>query len=283
MQRNLIIPNPQNLENLKSAIGKDGPENFHVLSDFDQTLNKAFVGGRFVPSLISLLRDGHHLTPDFAEKSHALFNKYHPIEIDTSLPAGEKDRAMVKWWMEHFDLLFKSGLKKEDIESIVNSGKIKLREGLCDFINFLGKRKIPLVIMSSSGLGGDALEILLKKEGCFNGNIFFITNTLIWDKEGRAIGVKEPIIHSMNKDETVLKNFPAFKKIKNRKNVLLLGNTAEDVGMAAGLDYKNLLKVGFLNEKAEKNLENFKKTFDVVLLGDPGMEYVNNLLKEMFL
>jgi hypothetical protein len=52
--------------------------------------------------------------------------------------------------------------------------------------------------------------------------------------------------------------------------------------MVEGFDYKNLLKIGFLNEAVEENLENFKKTFDVVLLGDPGMEYINNLLHEMF-
>ncbi|MBU1146351.1 hypothetical protein KKD80_02275 [Patescibacteria group bacterium] len=277
-----IIPSPINLEKLKSAIREDGPDNFHVLADFDQTLTKAYLNGKFVPSLISILRDGHHLNHAYAEKSHALFDKYHPMEIDSSLSPQEKDAAMVEWWKEHFELLFKAGLRKKDIESIVNSGKIKLREGLCDFINFLGKRNIPLVIMSSSGLGGDALTMLLKKEGCFNGHVFFITNTLIWDEEGRAVGVKEPIIHSMNKDETILKNFPAFQKIKDRKNILLLGNTVEDVGMAAGLKYKNLLKIGFLNEKVEENLEDFKKTFDVVLLGDPGMEYINNLLKEIF-
>lgn len=278
----IAIPSPENLEKLKSAIRNDGPENFHVLADFDQTLTKAFIGGRFVPSLISVLRDGSYLTADYAKKSHELFNKYHPIEIDTSLPPEVKDRAMVQWWKEHFEILFQAGLKRGDVESIVNSGKIKLREGLCDFIHFLGKRKIPLVIMSSSGLGGDALGMLLEKEGCSNGNTFFITNTLIWDDEGKAVGVKEPIIHSMNKDETILKNFPAFQKIKDRKNVLLLGNTVEDVGMAAGVPYKNLLKIGFLNEKVEENLEEFKKTFDVVLTGDPGMEYINNLLKEIF-
>jgi hypothetical protein len=63
---------------------------------------------------------------------------------------------------------------------------------------------------------------------------------------------------------------------------LLLGDSLDDVGMVEGFDYKNLLKIGFLNENVEENLEKFKKTFDVVLTGDPGMEYINNLLKEFF-
>jgi len=61
--------------------------------------------------------------------------------------------------------------------------------------------------------------------------------------------------------------------------VLLLGDSLDDVGMVQGFDYKNLLKIGFLNENVGENLENFKKTFDVVLTGDPGMDFINNLLK----
>jgi hypothetical protein len=39
-----------------------------------------------------------------------------------------------------------------------------------------------------------------------------------------AIAAREPIIHSFNKDETVVKNFPIYEEIKDRKNILLLGD-----------------------------------------------------------
>jgi hypothetical protein len=53
-------------------------------------------------------------------------------------------------------------------------------------------------------------------------NISLIGNDFVWDKNDVAIDFKKPIIHSMNKDETVLKDFPIFEKIKDRKNVILL-------------------------------------------------------------
>lgn len=160
--------------------------------------------------------------------------------------------------------------------------KIKLRQGFYAFIKFFHEHNIPLVIMSSSGLSGDAITPLIEKEKYFYDKIYIISNAFLWDERGRAIGVKEPIIHSLNKYEIILQDFPAYAVIENRKNVMLLGNGVDDIGMIEGFDYKNLLKISFLNEKVEKILESFKKNFDIVLLGDPSMDYISNLLKELF-
>jgi len=51
--------------------------------------------------------------------------------------------------------------------------------------------------------------------------------------------------------------------------------------MIKGLNYKNVIKVGFLNEEIKKNLEAYRQNFDVLILNDGDMNYVNNLLKEM--
>ena len=37
-----------------------------------------------------------------------------------------------------------------------------------------------------------------------------------WNK-GKVIRVKEPIIHSLNKVEIAVKNYPVYKSIKNRR------------------------------------------------------------------
>ncbi len=112
-----IIPSPKNLKKIKTAIAADGPKNFHVLADFHQALTQAFVDGKLVLSLISILRDNNYLTPDYAGKARALFNKYHPIETDPSVPQEEKKKVMREWWTTHFKLLIDSGLNKKDIET----------------------------------------------------------------------------------------------------------------------------------------------------------------------
>jgi len=63
------------------------------------------------------------------------------------------------------------------------------------------------------------------------------------DENGKAIAVREPIIHSFNKDETVVKNFPIYKDIKDRKNIILLGDGLGDAHMADGFDYENIIKI----------------------------------------
>lgn len=85
----------------------------------------------------------------------------------------------------------------------------------------------------------------------------------------------------MNKDETVVRDLPVYQWIKDRRNVLLLGDSLGDVGMIRSFDYDALLKIGFLNENIKDNLEAYRRSYNVVILNDGTMEYVNNLLKEM--
>jgi len=278
---NIIISDPERLKNLKMAISKDGAEKLHLLSDFDRTLTTAFVDGKGVHSLISILYNENYLSPDYRKKAQALYQKYYPIEIDPKIAREKKKKKMIEWWTKHFALLIKSGLNKNDLKDIIDSGRVRLRQGCAELIDFLKSRNIPLVIMSASGVGIDPISMFLEKEGKLYDNIHIISNYYEWDENGNAIGVKEPIIHSLNKDETAIQNFPAFKEVKNRKNVILLGDILEDIEMVEGFDYDNLIKIGFLNEKTEENLEGYKRKYDVVILNDSSMDYVNQLLKEI--
>ncbi|MBU1160659.1 MAG: hypothetical protein V1768_03095 [Patescibacteria group bacterium] len=277
----IIISNQKELDKKKRAICADGIEKLHFLSDFDRTLTQAFIDNERIPSAISILRNGNYLTPDYAEKAHALFNYYYPIEINVNISLEEKRKAMRKWWAEHFELIIKSGLNKKDLEKISKSKKIKLRKGAKKLINSLNSHNIPLIIMSSCGIGNEFISMYLKEHGILHNNIHIISNAYEWDENGKAIAVKQPIIHGGNKNEVVIKNFAVFELIKNRKNVLLLGDSLGDTEMINGFDYDNLIKIGFLNENVKENLEEYKKNYDVVILNDGSMEYVNDLLNEI--
>jgi 5'-nucleotidase len=281
MEENITISNPEKLKKTKKLISQGGAEKFFVLSDFDRTLTTAFQNGKNIPSLLSILRDGNYLTPDYAEKAHSLYNKYHPIEIDLKIDKEEKKNKMHEWWSTHFDLLLKSGLNKKDLEKVVNSGKAKFRNGFSEFAYFLNKNDIPLLIISSSGLGGDATVMYLEKAGKLYKNIYIISNSYEWDESGKAIAIKQPIIHVMNKDGSIIKSLPIFNSIKNRKNILLLGDSLDDIDMLNGLDYENLIKISFLNENIESSLDKYKLYYDIIALNDSSMFFVNDLLKEL--
>lgn len=278
---NVIISNPSKLNELKKKFKEGGLEKIHVISDFDRTLTKAFVGGKKAFSLISILRDGNYLTKDYPKKAHALFDKYHSIEIDPKISLEEKKKAMEEWWRSHFKLLIESGLNKKDLKRVVDSGSVKFRKDTFEFLDFLNKNKIPLVILSSAGLGGDAISLFFEKEKKLSKNVHIVSNSYEWDKEDNAVSVKEPIIHSFNKTEMILNKFPFFNEIKDRKNVLLLGDGIGDLGMIEGFDYDNLIKIGFLNENIDENMEVYKKNFDIVILNDSDMRYVNKIIKEI--
>lgn len=278
---NVIISDAEKLKKLKIKFSKDGISKLYVISDFERTLTYLFVDGKRVTSLISILRNENYLSNEYSQRAKALFNKYHPIEIDPKIPLEKKKAKMEEWWRKHYEVLIKVGLKKDHIKKVINSGKIKLRKGCFEFLDFLYRYRIPLLIFSSSGLGGEAILMFLEKKKKLYSNIHIISNFLKWDEKGGFVGVKEPIIHSLNKNGSIIRKLPVFKMIKNRKNVLLLGDNIEDCQMINGLDYENVIKIGFLNEEVERNLNVYKNNFDILILNDGDMNYVNMLLREV--
>lgn len=280
-EENVFISNPERFERVKDEMIEDGLGSIHILADFDKTLTKQFISGKEVPSLISVLRDYNYLTPDYPEKAQALYNKYHAIEIDNNIPKEERVAAMHEWWSKHYQLLIESRLNKKDIASAVQSGHVEFRDGVLDFFDFLKEKNVPLVIISSAGLGKEAIEMYIKNAGKLYDNVHIVSNEFEWDAGGYMVKVKEPIIHAMNKNETTLQEFTFFEEIKDRKNVVLIGDSLDDLGMVEGFEYKNLLSVGFLNKKVEENLENYKKIFDAVITGDADFSFINNLLNKI--
>ena len=280
--KEIIISNSVNFERLKQKIISGGAKKFHVLADFDRTLTKCFVKGAKIPSIISVLRNENYLSEEYSEKAKNLADYYHPIEVNPSISLKEKKKQMEEWWKKHFELLIKSNLNKKNLERVINEGKVEFREGVEEFIDFLYQKKIPLIIISSSGIG-DLIPMYFEKHKKLYNNVHIITNLYKWDKKGNAVGIiKDSIIHVFNKDETSVKDhLKIYKVIKSRKNVLLLGDSLGDLGMIKGFDYENLMKVGFLNEEVEKDLMEYKKNFDIVITNDGTFEFINDFVKKL--
>ena len=277
----IIIPNHKNFEELKNKIKEDGVEKLHILSDFDRTLTYGAVNGVKTPSIISMLRDGNHLTNDYAEQANALFEKYHPVEIDTSIPLEDKKRLMQEWWHTHNELLINSDLSFSDLQDIVNNGHVGFRDKVDIFLDFLYQQSIPLIILSASGCG-DAIQLFFKKINKDYSNIHYITNQFNWDNKGQAVSSKEPIIHVMNKNEIVLEKIPeVYQIIQNKKNVILIGDSLGDLGMIEGFNYDNLIKIGFLNLYEEDQKQYYLDNFDVILTSDGDFSFINELIKNL--
>ena len=274
----IFIANQQKLNTTTQAIQKAGANKIHVLADFDGTLTTFFANGVKSPSIVSQIRNGDYLSVDYSKKAHELFDYYAPKERDESLSFERRKAFMHEWWTRHFELIAQSGFSKAVIQRIITNSTIQFREYTKEFIDLLEINNIPLVIMSAAP--GDMLIEHLKHSNLLRPNIHVIANLYEFDTAGKALKIREPIIHSLNKSDVAIHGFPAFELIRNRPNVILLGDNIGDAGMAEGFAYEHLIKIGFLNEQVEERKKEYLENFDMVLTNDTTMQPIITLLEE---
>ncbi|MBW2998643.1 hypothetical protein KY321_03835, partial [Candidatus Woesearchaeota archaeon] len=271
---NIHIDNQELLNEKISKIKADGLDNLHVVSDYDRTLTKCFHEGKKRSSVISLIRSGGYLTKDYPEKAFALFDKYHPYEMDKDLDLEIKSKYMQEWWTTHRELLMKSGMNKGVIDDILRKYSSLFREKTRELLKELNNFKIPLLILSAGV--GNLIEGYLKQENIFYSNIQIISNIFEFDENGNALGYKDKIIHVFNKSEASIPE--EYKtQISKRKNVILMGDSLGDLDMTSGMDHDIVIKIGFLNEDLTQ-LPLYKEKFDVVITNDGDMGYVLDLV-----
>jgi len=277
---NIIISNQASFEKKKGSFKDAGISKVHVIADFDKTLTKAFDNGKKVGSAIAQIRNNNYLSEEYTKQSFALFDKYHPIEIDSTLCMEEKILLMEEWWSKHLKLIVASGMKKDILVDIIKKDYLPAREGFEKFMKFFESKEVPVLILSA-GLG-DVIDGFLEKKKLLSENVHVISNYFDFDENGLAKGYKGSIVHVFNKDESQIKNTPYFEKILERMNVILLGDSVGDLKMTGQIPFNEIIRIGFLNENIEENMVEYKKHFDVIIINDGSLEFVNQLLKELF-
>ncbi len=278
MGYNIFIEHRDALTEKISTLKKGGSAALHVVADFDRTLTKLFVDGRKIPSTIALLREGKYLTKDYAARAHALFDIYYPFEVSPYITPEERNQRMHEWWTTHLALMMECGMNKSVIQDIIEKKKVAPREGLFEFLDVLTTNNIPLLIFSA-GLG-DVIEEFLRSEGKLAPNVYIISNFYEYDEQGMVTGYKSKIIHSCNKREIEIRETPYYEKIAERKNILLLGDTFDDLNMTEGIEYNKIIRIWFMNEDTGE-LSKYAQAFDAVILGDGPMTFVNELVRKI--
>lgn len=231
-------------------------DNVYVLTDFDRTLT----AGDSESSWGVLATSGSMLQ-EYNEERTKLYQKYRPIEIDETIDFETKNKLMIEWWEQHINLLIKYKLTEDVIKKATTSIDVmKFRDGAIDLLGNLYKNDIPVIIMSA-GIG-NFIEQFLLENNCYFSNIYIISNFIKFEN-GYAVGICEDIIHSLNKREDLLPD-KIKEKIKDRKNVILLGDQLADITMISEENRNNALKIGFCEENVKDNLKYFERDFDVV-------------------
>lgn len=248
--------------------------NLYVVADFDRTIT----AGSSLTSW-SVLADTDLVPEEYSVERHRLYDIYRPIEVDNSLPFDYRMKMMSEWFKAHIELFVKYKMTEEVFEKAATDLRVmEFRTGAQDFLTFLWKNKIPLIIISA-GIG-NFIEAFLKKYDCYFDNIYVSSNKILF-KNGVAVGVGENIIHSFNKNEVSLP-LEIANKLKGRNQVLLLGDQTSDLNMVDKNSHDSVITIGFEPDDPNdpcNSLEDFQAGFDIVC--EPHENY-NDLKKVLF-
>ncbi|NXF13211.1 5NT3B nucleotidase, partial [Smithornis capensis] len=273
------ILQPERVRGIIRSLREQGVAKLQVISDFDMTLSRFGCNGRRCPTSYNILDSSRVISEDGKKKLKDLLHYYYPIEIDPHRTLEEKRPLMVEWWTSAHELLAQQKIRKADIAQIVRESEAMLRYEHRDmFFGRLHKNNIPLFIFSA-GIG-DVLEEIIRQANVFHSNINVVSNYMDFDDEGVLTHFKEPLIHTCNKNNTVLQGTGRSQELSTRTNIILLGDSMGDLTMADGIPtVDNILKIGFLNDKVEERRGKYLEAFDIVLESDETLDVVNGILR----
>ena len=255
-------------EGSKEKIKNWNDDSIHIITDFDRTLTT----GNSESSWGILSKSGL-VTKEYMNERQKLYDYYRPIEIDEEMDYETKNRLMTEWWNKHIGLLIKYKMSEKIINEAANDIKVmEFRKGAKEFLKSMNDRNIPVIIISA-GIGNFIKQFLIKNQ-CDYDNIFIISNFIKFEN-GIASGIIGDVTHSLNKNEVSLSS-DISKLIKNRQNIILLGDNVSDVRMAKEEDRNKALKIGFLEEKVEENKKHFEDNFDIVCTDNTGYDELSN-------
>nr|XP_058945910.1 cytosolic 5'-nucleotidase 3-like isoform X2 [Pocillopora verrucosa] len=272
---NVYIRNYVGVREKLKKLYEGGPEKLQIISDFDKTLTKFVINGEKGCTVYGVIESSKQFPESYREKAKQLKEKYMPIEFSPDLSSDEKEPHMIEWWTKSHGLLTELGLKKNDISQMVEEAPIALRDGVEWFFVKLHEKKVPVLIISG-GLG-DLIKEVIDQQSTLYDNVTIIANFFKYE-QGVMVGFKEELLFSNNKKERT-KDLPYFDKIKERTNVIVMGDLPDDAHVSDSPKYTEVtLTVGFLNEKVDEHLSNYMDAFDIVIVDDHSIELVDLLL-----
>lgn len=258
-----------------------GIQSLHVVADFDRTLTHPNSETSW-----SALKESKVLSEKFYQESTKLFETYHPIEIDHTLSIETRYKAMDDWWdSAHIALLEENVTEKDFVKmAALCRESMYFRNETEEVFELLYELAVPILVFSA-GLG-DIIDKVLEDRKLSMSNVHVLSNHLVFDgADGIATRFKHSNIHTFSKSEVILDDVHEdyAEEIKDRRNVLLLGDSIGDRGMVQeDSNHDTILRIGFLNnEHDEEALKHYKEAFDVVLENEPSMHFVHELIKEI--
>ena len=243
------------INELKQKINKD---NICVFMDYDKTITSSESEDSWDASANKEVM-GEKIIKDL----NKYYEKYGTIEFDYHIDKNKREKYIIEWYDKCMDLYYQYGLTKEKLKKSIDNSKLILREGAKDFLFKLYENNVPVIIFSA-GIG-NVIEQFLRNEKCYYDNITIIGNFMKFDENGNIMKFSDNMIHSLNKNIDKLSDYKLKEKIEEKEYRIVIGDLVEDINMMGEYPEHKSLKIGFLSKKITKNLEVYRKNFDIVL------------------
>ncbi|CAD5207073.1 unnamed protein product [Bursaphelenchus okinawaensis] len=269
------IKDPAKVSQKLNKIIADGFEKLLVISDFDYTLSRFHdgKGGKCWTTHGVFEAAAKHVSEELVQEFDRLKTKYLKIEFDPAMSIEEKTPYMEQWWKESHQYIIDHKFDLKTITEAVSESKVEFRDGAADFLKCVCSHQVPLVLFSA-GIG-NVIEIFLdQKIHQVPENLHLISNMMYFDEENKCKAFSEPLIHTFNKNASVVgQERPFFHSIASRTNVLLLGDSLGDLHMDVGVEREGVaLRIGFLNFNFDSLYPKYFDSYDIVLWDDQTME-----------
>ncbi len=247
-------------KSLERKLSRFIPENTRIVTDFDSTVTAD--NGK---TSWSLFAHSWLMPEEYVKRRQALKDRYFPFEIDPDLPDLERREKMREWWLAHLELFREFQLKLSVLKEVVGR-EMHIRKGMDSLFSGAGRNVLPILILSA-GIR-QSIEVALRNNGMFSDSVSIAANSLVFDNEGICCWVDgEHIIHAANKDE-----WDASDTIKetfsNRSNILLFGDSLEDIKMIEPNLRDSTIAVWFCTSNRTHQKSHFLEAFDIVVQSD---------------
>lgn len=246
-------------ESVELKINSFSLDRVQIVTDYDATITRADSDHSW-----SIFENPEIFSPGYSMEAKALFEQYHPIEIDPNIPLEEKLPIMQEWWKSCLGLFVKYWLHQSHIEEIIRKPhSMDFRHGFSEFLEESHKSDIPVVILSAGV--SDVISSFLSSRGKYFPNIHIVSNQLKFWSNGICIEAdSSQIIHSFNKSEQSLP--PSVQAVvSHRHDTILLGDSLPDLDMIPVEQRDNALKIAFVSGKKLASISHFQKAFDIVI------------------
>lgn len=245
---------------------KGGKNKLQILADFDWTITKSYMDGRYVYHTFEIFGMCPALCDKYRSETVNLANRYEPLTTDPAYTIEEKVKVLQEWWEKHEDLIRGRNMTDKDIEKAVKLANVPLRDNCDVLFDKCCENAIPVVVISAGV--GDIIALMLKK---WIKDISIASNFLKFEGH-KLLGFKTPVISVFNKNTVTIEHS------NDRPNVILVGDSLADINMADGFSkVETLLKIGFLSRKNDQ-LGLYLDGYDIVLHEDQTMNVIIAIL-----